>query len=132
MASLSEVIDVLVHDDGASDDGVRADEGHQVVGDGHVHFAVRTSLHVAEVSNVAVLVSGRAVSLAERVEVRTSRRAAVGQIAELDNNKQEKGSERMDGGRRPALVSHESSRVAASPRAASRSASRSTCCSCFV
>ena len=74
VSSLAEVIDALVHDETASDDAVLSDERHQRVGDGGLDLAVGIGLHVAEVANVALVISGTTVSLQNKQEWQEEKR----------------------------------------------------------
>jgi hypothetical protein len=80
--ALAEIVGAGVDDDGAADDALRADELDELVGHRALGVALSIGLDVAEVTDVAGLVRGSSVSLAEGVEVRTGRGAAVGVVAE--------------------------------------------------
>lgn len=69
----------------ATDNGVGALQADQLVGDVDRGNTAGVGLHVAQVANVTLLVSGAAVSLALWVEVSTRRGAAVGVVAKLVN-----------------------------------------------
>ncbi len=85
MSALTEVIDIFVYDDGASDDRMLSNERDEVIRHRRRHLPVRPGLDVAEVADVTIVVRRSAVLLAEWIEVRTGGSAAVRQIAELSN-----------------------------------------------
>ena len=85
VAALAEVVLVGVDHDGAADDGVLAHQRDHPVRDVHLGRPVRRG-HVAEVAHVprALLVLGRSVGTAVRVEVRPGAGAAVSVVAKLE------------------------------------------------
>jgi hypothetical protein len=80
VAALAEVVGAGVHNDGAANNALGADELHQGVGDGALGVALAVGLEVAEVTNVADIVSAVAVVLAVGVEVGAGGGAAVGVV----------------------------------------------------
>lgn len=78
--ALAKVVGAGVNDHGAANDAVGADQLDQVVGNGALGVALSISVDVAEIANVADLIGGSTVVLAEGVEVRAGRGAAVGVV----------------------------------------------------
>lgn len=69
-----------MNDNGAANDGVRTSELEQVVGQGALGDTLAVALDVAQITDMAVLIGGCTVVLAERVEVRASTHTSVGGI----------------------------------------------------
>jgi len=82
VVALAEVVGAAVDDDGAADDALGADELDELVRHAALGVTLTIGLNVTQVTDVAVLVFGGAVLLAVGVEVRASRCASVGVIAE--------------------------------------------------
>jgi hypothetical protein len=53
------------------------DKRDEVIGDGDIDLSLRIGLNVAEIADVAILIARCTVRLAERVEVRAGRGAAI-------------------------------------------------------
>lgn len=68
VAALAQVVGAGVHDNGAAEHALRADELDQLVGDGAYGVALAIRLEVAEVTDVALRIGRRAVRLAVRVD----------------------------------------------------------------
>lgn len=83
VATLSEVISASVDDDGASENTVGANQLDKAVLDAALGNTLGVGLDVSQVTDVADIVGGRTVRLAEGVEVRARRSAAVSVVAEL-------------------------------------------------
>jgi len=66
--AFAEVVGAGMHDDGAAEHALRADELDQLVGHGALGVALAVRLEVAEVADVALAVGGGAVFLAVRVD----------------------------------------------------------------
>mmetsp|Transcript_9737 Transcript_9737/g.30987 ORF Transcript_9737/g.30987 Transcript_9737/m.30987 type:complete len:249 (-) Transcript_9737:15-761(-) len=79
----AEVVGVRVHHHGAADDRGRPLELDQLVHDLALGHAAGVRLDVAEVADMAFLVLGRAVRLAEWVVVRAGRGAAIAEVGLL-------------------------------------------------
>lgn len=69
----------------APNDRIRSGERAQRVGDVDGGHTLLVGHHVAQVTDVALLVGRRAMSLAQRVEMRPGRSAAIGVVAEFVN-----------------------------------------------
>lgn len=83
VSTLAKIIGIGVHDNGASDDAVGAEERNLGVGDFDLGGAVAGGLNVAQIAQVTILVDGSAMLLAIRIEVRSGRHAAIGVVTEL-------------------------------------------------
>jgi len=83
VSTLAKIIGIGVHDNGASDDAVGAEERNLGVGDVDLGGAVAGGLNVAQIAQVTILVDGSAMLLAIRIEVRSGRHAAIGVVTEL-------------------------------------------------
>ncbi len=84
VTALAQIVLFLVDDDRSADDRMLADQRHEVIS--HVDLdlsAIGFNFNITQVTDMAILVALSAVSLAERVEVRTGRLATIAQIAEL-------------------------------------------------
>lgn len=68
MPALAQVIGASVHDYGAPEHALRADQLDLAVGDGALGVALRVGLEVPEVADVAVVVGRRAVLFGIRVD----------------------------------------------------------------
>jgi hypothetical protein len=88
MTSSSEVIFIFMDDDRSSDHRMLTDERHEMIGDGHIDLTRRIGLDITEITGVTILIIRSTVSLTERIEMRTGRRAAIGQITELRRRNQ--------------------------------------------
>jgi len=68
MSALPQVVRAGVHDDGATQHALRADELDVLVGHGALGVALRVGLEIAEVTDVALRVRGGAVFFAVGVD----------------------------------------------------------------
>lgn len=68
VAALAEVVGAGVHDDGAAEDALGADQLDVLVGHGALGVALGVGLEVAQVADVALAVAGGAVGLVVRVD----------------------------------------------------------------
>lgn len=66
--ALAKVVGAGVHDDGAAQHALRADQLDELVRDGALGVALGVGLEVAQVTNVALAVRGGAVGLVVRVD----------------------------------------------------------------
>jgi len=81
--SLAEIIGTRMHDDGTAQHALLSDQLDEAVLDAALAIAVAVGCKVSEVADVADLIGWCTVCLAEGVEMRTGRRAAVCVVAEL-------------------------------------------------
>lgn len=64
---------------------MRADQLNELIGEGSLRNTIGVGLQVAHIADMADLIVRSTVGLLERVEVRASRSAAIGVVAELVN-----------------------------------------------
>jgi len=81
IAALAEVVSSGMDNNSSTDNALGTDNLDQWIGHGTLRVALAISLDVTKVADMAVLVRRRAVALAMRVEVRSSRGATVGIVA---------------------------------------------------
>jgi hypothetical protein len=81
MASLAEIIGAVMDNDGTANDALSTNQLNQLILNSALSIALTISLEVAQVTDVAVLVSGSTMFLVRWVEVRASGRAPIGVVA---------------------------------------------------
>ena len=80
MTTLTEIVDILVADHGASDTGVRSVEHDLGVFEGVGGVSIRSGSHVTEITVVSDFGSRSSVSLASRVVMRSSSLASLSEV----------------------------------------------------